>query len=357
MLNTCKGFIPFAKGDYIQCMKRLLVIFFGLCFSISACFSQSTDSLQKTAKNFMRNGDYPNAIIVLNNALKNDPANLELQKDLTFTYYLQKNYSSSVEWGRKLIAREDADEQCYQILGMAYKAIDENKEANKMYKQGLKKFPSSGELYNEYGEMLWANKDAEAIRFWEKGIEVDPSYSSNYYNASKYYYFTYDKVWCLVYGEIFINIESYSKRTPEIKSMLVEGYKKLFTDLKSPKNQTSKNPFATAYLNVMSDQSQAVNSGITTESLITLRSKFILEWFEKYADKYPFKLFDYQRQLLKEGMFDAYNLWAFGASINLTGFQNWTAQHTEEYNRFINFQKGRLFKVPSGQNYRNLNTK
>ena len=89
----------------------------------------------------MRNGDYANAVIVLNNALKNDPDNLELQKDLTFTYYLQRNYSRAVESGRQLIARNDADEQCYQILGMAYKAIDEKKEADKMYKQGIKKIP------------------------------------------------------------------------------------------------------------------------------------------------------------------------------------------------------------------------
>jgi len=239
-------------------MKKLLLAI-GFFFSGLSCFSQSADSLQRVAKNFMHNGDYPNAIIVLSNALKQDPDNLEIQKDLTFTYYLQRNYSSAVESGRKLIERKDADEQCYQILGMAYKAIDENKEANKMYKQGIKKFPSSGELYNEYGEMLWANKDAEAIRFWEKGIEVDPGLSSNYYNASKYYYYTYDKVWCLLYGEIFINLESYSKRTPEIKSLLVDGYKKLFTDLKSPKSQSNKNPFASAYLTVMFNQSASVN--------------------------------------------------------------------------------------------------
>ena len=109
-----------------------------------------------------------------------------------------------------------------------------------MYKQGIKEISRSGELYNEYGEMLWANQDAEAIRFWEKGIEVDPNYSSNYYNASKFYYFTYDKVWSLIYGEMFINLESYSRRTPEIKSLLVDGYKKFFTDLKSPKSTSGK---------------------------------------------------------------------------------------------------------------------
>ena len=56
-------------------------------------------------------------------------------------------------------------------------------------------------------------------------------------------------------------------------------------------------------------------------------------------------------------MFDAYNQWAFGASMGLTSFQNWTTQHADEYNRFISFQKGRVFKVPAGQNYRNLTSK
>lgn len=335
-------------------MKKLLFITGFFLIGLTS-FSQQADSLHRVAKQFMRSGDYPNAIIVLSNALKLDPGNLELQKELAFTYYLQKNYSAAVESGRKLIERKDADEQCYQILGMAYKAIDEKKEADKMYKQGLKKFPSSGELYNEYGEMLWVKQNAEAIRFWEKGIEVDPNYSSNYYNACKYYYFTYDKVWSLIYGEIFINLESYSRRTPEIKSLLVDGYKKLFTDLKA--KYQSKNPFAIAYLSVMINQAQSVNLGVTPESLNILRSKFILEWFEKYGDKYPFRLFEYQRQLLKEGMFDAYNEWAFGASMGLASFQSWTTQHADDYNRFINFQKGRIFKLPAGQNYRNLNSK
>ena len=124
------------KGVYIYYMKKFLFATV-LFLTENLCFSQQADSLHRIAKQFMRNGDYANAAIVLNNALKKNPDNLELQKDLTFTYYLQRNYSSAVVSGRLLVARNDADEQCYQILGMAYKAIDENKEANKMYKQGL----------------------------------------------------------------------------------------------------------------------------------------------------------------------------------------------------------------------------
>ena len=340
---------------YIQFMKKFLFVI-GLLFIGYTCIAQEADSLHKIAKKFMRSGDYPNAIIVLNNALKKNPDNLEIQKDLAFTFYLQRNYSSSIELGRTLIERKDADEQCYQILGMAYKAIDEKKDADKMYRQGIKKFPGSGELYNEYGEMLAFNKDADAIQFWERGIEVDPNYSANYYNASKYYYFSTDKIWGLLYGEIFINLESYSRRTPEIKALLVEGYKKLFADLKAPKS-SNKNTFSTSWLTVMYNQSSSVALGVTPESLGILRSKFILEWFEKYGDKFPYRLFEYNRQLLKEGLFEAYNQWAFGASMSLPAFQNWTGQHSDEYNRFINFQKGRVFKLPPGQNYRNLNSK
>ncbi len=42
---------------------------------------------------------------------------------------------------------------------MLYKAIEEVKECGKMYKTALKKFPNSGTLYNEYGEMMWSKKE------------------------------------------------------------------------------------------------------------------------------------------------------------------------------------------------------
>jgi len=318
-------------------------------------FSQDANTLHETAKTYMRQGDFSNAIVVLDNASKKDPRNLEIQKDLAFAYYLQRNYSKALEVSKPLLERKDADEQCYQITGMVYKAMEERKECEKMYKQGFKKFPNSGVLYNEYGEMLWTKQDYEAIKWWEKGIEVDPNYSSNYYNACKYYYFTTDRVWSLIYGEIFVNLESYSKRTPEIKNILLEGYKKLFTDLKIQKDQKSKViQFVPTYLTAMNDQAATVAPGITAESLTILRSKFVLEWFDKYAGKFPFRLFDYHRQLMKEGLFDAYNQWIFGAAQNLTDFQNWTNAHADEYNRFINFQKNRVFKMPTGQYYHSV---
>ncbi|HUP10562.1 MAG TPA: hypothetical protein VM187_00070, partial [Niastella sp.] len=208
----------------------------------------------------------------------------------------------------------------------------------------------------EYGEMLWSKKSyTDAIKQWEKGIEADPGYSGNYYNAAKYYYFTTDKVWSLVYGEIFINLESYSKRTAEIKNVLLDSYKKLFNDANLTKDQDTKNEFVKAFLDNMKSQSTFIGTnGVNPETLSAVRTKFVLDWFAKYAKTYPFRLFEYQQQLLKSGMFDAYNQWVFGTAGNLPAYENWTKNHQEDFNKFDYFQHNRVFKVPTGQYYQTV---
>ncbi len=333
-------------------MNRITLLSLGFTLTCLSAMAQpaETKNPQETAKSYTREGDYTNAIVVLNAALQKDPQNIELSKDLAFNYYLEREYSKGLNVVRPLLDRSDADVQTYQIMAMLLKGIDDMKECEKLYKAGVKRFPKSGVMYSELGEVLWARQDYAAIKMWEKGIEVDPSYSSNYYHASQYYFFTYDKVWSLVYGEMFINLESYTARTAEMKQMLLEGYKKLFTDNDVTKNQ-NKSPFAAAFLNVMSKLAFTVRDGVTAESLTVLRTKFIINWFNTYPTNFPFRLFDYEHQLLKEGMYDAYNQWIFGAAQNLSTFQTWSNTHADEYARFTNFQHGRVFKVPEGQYY------
>jgi tetratricopeptide (TPR) repeat protein len=334
-------------------MNRILILPLALIFVNLSSLAQQPDpkTLQETAKTFTRHGDYANAVVVLTGALQKDPQNLELLKDLAFNYYLQHDYTRGLSVAKPLTERPDADVQSYQMTGLFYKAAEEGKECEKLYKAGIKRFPRSGVLYNEYGEVLWAKEDYSAVKQWEKGIEADPNYSSNYYNACKYYYLTTDKTWGLLYGEIFLNLESYSRRTAEIKDLLLDGYKKLFTDGGGLKNQNTKSPFVVAYLDIMSKLTGSVAQGITTESLIVLRTRFILSWFNQYGNNFPFRLFDYERQLLKDGLFDAYNEWIFGSAENLPAFQTWSNTHNAEYTRFTDFQKGRVFKLPEGQYY------
>jgi hypothetical protein len=82
-----------------------------------------------------------------------------------------------------------------------------------------------------------------------------------------------------------------------------------------------------------------------------VRTRFILDWFATHGARYPFKLFEYQQQLLKEGMFEAYNQWLFGTVESLPAYDNWIKTHAEAHTAFTNFQKNRVFKIPQGQYY------
>jgi Tfp pilus assembly protein PilF len=333
-------------------MKKIIVL---LMFAIginAIAQQQDVKTLQETARTFSKQGDYNNAILVLSKALEQEPNNLSVTKDLSLAYYQKADYGQAKSVITGVIDRPDADAAVFQIAGMLYKTTGEVKECDKIYKKALKQFPRSGALYNDYGELLWGQRDFSAIRQWEKGIEVDPNFSTNYFNAARYYYLTVDKVWSILYAEMFINLESYTQRTAEAKNLLLESYKKLFTESELQKKQDTRNPFVAAYLNSIGKQSYLVMNGITPESLTMIRTRFILDWIEQKLTRFPFRLFEYHRQLLKEGVFDAYNQWIFGSAQNLTAFKNWTNTHTEEYSLFQQGQKNRLFKVPeSGQYY------
>ncbi len=312
---------------------------------------QDTRSLLDASKKYVKDGDYSNAVMVLNRAQQQEPDNIQVTRELAFALYLQQDYARALETIKPAIDRKDADVDVYQTAGMIYNARNDGVESERLYKKGIKRFPASGVLYNEYGELLWYRKDNSAIAQWEKGMQADPNYPGNYYNAARYYYFTTDKTWSILYGEIFVNMESYSRRTIEVKNMILNGYKKLFNDPDVKKNQNTKNEFATAYLTSMAKQASLTGMGITPESLTMIRTRFLLDWDDKYAARFPYRLFEYHRQLLRDGLFEAYNQWLFGPVQNLTAFQNWSNTHAENYNDFITFQRGRVFKIPTGQNY------
>ncbi len=336
-------------------MKKALAIIVFIIFSCTTVWAQDIAQLQETANKFMQQSDFSNAILVLNRAAAKEPNNLEVNKYLALNYYFLKDFNRAQGIINPLLDNDAADDQTFQIAADIYIALDDTKEAEKIYKKGLKKFPASGALYNEYGELLWAQKDYSAIKQWEKGIEMNPGFSKNYYNACKYYYFTTDKVWSILYGEIFINIEPSGSNSPEIKIILLEGYKKLFADADLEKNSKEKNEFIIAFIKTMNKQNSLSVQGLQAESLTMIRSRFILDWFGTYDTKFPFRLFEYQRQLMQEGLFDAYNQWIFGAAQNLSAYQNWINIHAAEYTELNHFQKGSVFKIPAGQYFHSAN--
>ena len=340
------------KLFYLYPMKKFLFAIV-CCILTLGAFAQQNDveKLHENAKVFMQQGDYANAALILARALQKDPKNIPIAKDLALNYYLQKENAKALNIIKPLLDNNKADDQLYQIAGTIYKSLNQVKDAEKIYKKAIKEYPESGALYNDFGEMLLSERDPKSIDQFEKGIEMDPSYGNNYYNACKFYYYTKQNVWCVIYGEIFINIESFTSRTAEIKDILLDGYKKLFADPNLLADVKNLKPFEVAFLTCMNKQNSVVLRGLNAETLTMIRTRFILDWEKDYTEKFPFRLFELQEQLLKEGLFPAYNQWIFGASQNLTAYQKWMNTHATEAEAFNKFQKGRIFKIPSGQYY------
>jgi tetratricopeptide (TPR) repeat protein len=336
-------------------MKKNFLLFISLFVAQMIFAQQSVDDIRKQAMAAAQQQDFSGAFQTLEHGLQQYPDNLELLKDEAYFAYLSRDYSKAQDIGKKIVQRSDADFQSYQILGLTYKAIAEYKDADKLYKDGIKKFPKSGVLYCDYGDMLtqYGNKKG-AILQWEKGIAADPNYSGNYYYASKYYADNNNIFWSTLYGEIFVNVESLSTRTAEIKNLLLSDYKTLLSthaNLEALKG--GGNDFEKAVSTSMLAAMEAETGDISPEMITAFRTRFLLSWENTNANLYPYKLFDYSLQLLREGMFDAYNQWMFGSIINKNKFDNWVYTHDEEMQNFTQMQRNVLFKMPVEQYYGN----
>lgn len=325
--------------------------------TVLTSFAQSSKQLYLAARTAMMQGDLDNAAINYNALLNQDPDNIEALNDYCYLLVLEKQYPKAIELGKALVSKPKADFQSYQTLGLAYKGKAAYKEAEELYKLGLKKFPDVGILYNEYGELFaMQNKFSDAIIQWEAGIKADPDFSRNYYNATMYYSKVLeDLFWTIQYGEIFINLESYSDHTALIKVKLLDAYKKLFAGDKLDKlaSNPANTPFQKAWYQNISLASSLSKGGIDAEVLGAIRTRFILNWFYTVQnEKTPFHLFEHHQYMIKEGLFDAYNQWIFGEISNPQYYQMWLNTHSKELSFFKVYQQNKLYKQPAGEYYK-----
>jgi len=110
-------------------MKQWSVLLLALALQ-PGLHAQDVKTLQETARSFMGQGDFNNAVLVLNKALQQDPSNLEVSKDLALAYFQKSDYTRSQATVKPLLERTDADPAVYQLAGMLYKTTGDEKECD-----------------------------------------------------------------------------------------------------------------------------------------------------------------------------------------------------------------------------------
>ena len=334
----------------------------------------NTNELYGRAQTFIRSGDYANAIIILKRALEIQPASALYRQALAYAYSLNRNYGEAEKLIKTVLRSNAANVQTYQIAGNIYRAENDLKSAERNFKKGRKQFPESGVLCSELGQVYYDQREyTKALQSWTEGIQIDPDYAPNYYFAARTYYYSQDKFWTLIYGEIFINLERYTNRTSDMKKMLLETYKAVINSsitvaLTAPpaRDETEaastgdsdgfstldKPPFRKAVLSTLGKSAETIiNKGVTPETLIMTRIKFLLNWDQFYKLVYPYALFDFHRDLLHQGLFEAYNQWIFGPADNPAVYKGWVQRNEKTMQRLIDYLNNHALQPRATQFY------
>jgi len=360
-------------------MRRTFIIILFISIEINS-FGQSKGNKEKAyeialqAIKIMDNGDFDKSIELLKKSQKLDTKNYNYPYEIGYAYFLQKNYKKAIETLKEVIKYKKNNDQCFTLLGNIYDIDKQPEKAIEIYKQGLNKFPKSGRLYFELGNVQEVLKEYDnALESWENGISVSPSYSSNYYTASIYYCkYTMEKIWGIIYGELFINIERGSERTVEISKLLFDTYKSS-VNIKSDteasvsfsktmqislpkKGKEIKQPFSMPYEMTMAlaATSELSEKELGIESFSNMRTTFINNWYENRRNiEYPNILFDWHKKLIEMDFFESYNYWILMKG-NEDEFEIWSAKNSEKFDLFIEWFSGNPLLINEENNFHRL---
>lgn len=313
--------------------------------------------------------DYEGAIGLLNQCVKLQPKTHVYYYELGLAYHLSGDTKKGIEYAKKALSADDANDQCYQLYGNLLDMSGQREKALEAYESGLKMFPGSGRLYLEKGNSSFMDKKyGDALTAYENGIEADPSFSSNYYRAAQLYCSSEEEVWGMIYGEIFINMEPTSERSQETSRMLYKTYESeivlgdsvssvsfsrsaiVLNEKTDPADFKLPFPLMVYEPNLM--LSIIGETKISLASLNAIRTRFLENYLRTSAADYPNMLFDYQKKVRDAGHLEAYNYWLL-RSGNPSEFNTWLETHEEAFKAFAGwFNENRLVPDAGNRFYR-----
>jgi tetratricopeptide (TPR) repeat protein len=321
--------------------------------------NESASELILNARTYLQKNDFSNAILVYNQAIQIEPKNLIYRRELAHAYYLQGDMMRAERMIAPLLKADEADEETYLVASQIYTRMKQMDLAKNALNKGLDKFPTAGILYASKGDLYTTMKRyKDASEVWEKGIEKAPSYYLNYYKLVKVYFFTKKYLWAIVYGETFVNLESFTSRTEEVKKIMFESYKFLIAELNNQaldgklNRYTNPTTFEKSSMLIYDNLRNILTGGADIDNIIILRTRFLLEWNKNYANQYPLKMYDFQQLLLQKGLYDCYNQWLFGRNDNEAQLKSWTQQHATTMNQFDSFFRNQKLNPIINQYYK-----
>ncbi len=163
-----------------------------------------------------------------------------------------------------------------------------------------------------------------------------------------------EKVWAVIYGEVFCNLSPDADRRSGIGSLVYQLYDKslsnkgggltvnLTENAQAPQGQPPfESQFELAFLMGAFPLGSSVTP-LSIQKLTEIRKHQLSQWAQK---KLPSnELVRWQQAIMVAGHFDAYNYWLF-QSARPDEFGQWAKEHQTQYQAWLDWQANNKFAV------------
>ena len=272
-------------------------------------------------------------------------------------HVMAKRYEAAIGALTPIYMDTNLFDRGYQLLGNCYDYLEDTARSREIYEAGLAAWPMSGRLHYELGAASYLKEDVSAaLDWWVKGTKVEPSFATNYFWICKGLATTKEKLWSVLYGELFLNLEPNTERTREISKLLYTTWNAAMSlghpddpinfcseetlNEPSPYGPATMN-FATAFEFTVATSSQmfipkeGIKDRLSIKELVDTRVTFIRGWLSGGWDKkYPNDLLAFHATLLEDGWLDEYFWWLYGHG-DIDEMRRHYQQQTNRYDTFL----------------------
>ncbi len=274
------------------------------------------------------------AIAEWDKAIALEPGIAAYQYERTLCYVMEKDYVTALSMLTPIYRDSNLYDRGYQLMGNIYSLQNDSAQAVNYYREGIAAVPTSGRLHYEIGAAAFIDrKIPEALDWWKRGTRVEPGFATNYYWLAKVYAESKEKLWSVLYGEAFLNLERASERTKEVSKLLFDTWNAAlrFGDTLDPINLASEDvleipsPLGPNQMNfAMAFEFTVANGGqhlipasgvlkkLSLPQLVDLRTRFIKAWTQGGKDTtYRNDILAFQAQIAKAGWIKEYFYWLY----------------------------------------------
>lgn len=318
-------------------------------------YTNKADSLYKLGINLMNQKNFEKAINVFSEAKQFQPDNIIFDYEIALANYKLENYEKTIAILKNLKHHKDSFEQIYQLLGNSYDFLAKKDKAINIYNEGLNQFPNSGRLYMELGiAEIGRDNNELAIKYFDKGIYVQPDYANNYYHLAKVFYEEKYLIFSMIYAEASLNILRNENKFREINKLLYDIYNEIFIfeddSIKLyTKVRYKRDKFTSKFREILSKSyKKSFNKFIDTLSineLHKLRVTFLELWFEESTTENSI-ITQRQKKLLDQNLFECYNYWIFSEG-NIAETKIWLEENYSEFKELIKWLQNNKLRVSS----------